>query len=428
MSDKTETIVHGRYRYMPDIPGSKYVVVYFETGDSQVIMENADALPILGNPETLGELATNLDGILSTVGKETIMKTYAEFKQEDPVLLKGQFGADVTNHLLKIGDGISQYSELPYYAAPNAYGTRQALKVNNPFLAPGQFCIESDTGRIKMGNGRRTYNELPYYFIPENYVNPDELPDFDLVVSRFLEDLSNLAIVTDTRYSFMTHDTLLKYMQIGYETDTRMTKVGNAVHNYTALPYIVDDTIGTLIEAIEYLEATIEKATPIENHSSGYDKDFIAEDGKLYVEIDSGFCKIGDGVTKWEYLPYACVDVEAVKNAIDDLKALIAAIKPIRVATMAEFYELGVVDDGRVVIVTATGDIYIGDGVTDASELQKINTDESSVDYIIVDAKDHVASMTVSIDGTPVTINPEFIVGSVDIPEDEPDIYFEITG
>ena len=45
------------------------------------------------------------------------------------------------------------------------YKTRKQLHTTNPVLSAGQIAVESDTGRVKIGDGTTIYSLIPYQLI-----------------------------------------------------------------------------------------------------------------------------------------------------------------------------------------------------------------------------------------------------------------------
>lgn len=70
---------------------------------------------VSGDTITCGNVVTNITGPQGPAGS-TLVQTAAEWTSQDPVLAAGEFGYDSTNNITKVGDGVSTWTALPFFA------------------------------------------------------------------------------------------------------------------------------------------------------------------------------------------------------------------------------------------------------------------------------------------------------------------------
>ena len=93
------------------------------------------------------------------VGATTITRTSAQWTANDTVLSAGQFGLDTTTNLLRIGDGVRRWSQLPALFAPqqpSSFATdswETIARVAEGGIA-GNFYSVGDTRNITLTNGQ----------------------------------------------------------------------------------------------------------------------------------------------------------------------------------------------------------------------------------------------------------------------------------
>lgn len=136
--------------------------------------------------------------------------TAANWTSFNPVLSAGEPGAELDTGLMKIGDGTSTWTALPYAGSQAEYDTAANLIAADDVLLAGAVAYESDTGKFKIGNGTDSYTSLSYFYQPSYY---------------------------DTKANLESDDPTLGSGVVAYESDTNAFKVGDGATAYTSLPY-----------------------------------------------------------------------------------------------------------------------------------------------------------------------------------------------
>ena len=85
---------------------------------------------------------------------------------ENTVLLQYEIGVETfgpgASPKLKVGDGVTAWSALPYASATTRSNTAALWTSTNPVLALGEFGFETDTNKYKIGDGVATWSVRPY--------------------------------------------------------------------------------------------------------------------------------------------------------------------------------------------------------------------------------------------------------------------------
>ena len=131
----------------------------------RIVDANGNLVGIL--PETLS--AQILD-FASAVRAQIapVRGTASALTTANAVLEDGRLGIETDTGKLKIGNGSTSWTSLPYFssgsggsATPDRRTAAQFTSAN-PTLADGVLGIETDTGSIKIGDGTTAWTSLPY--------------------------------------------------------------------------------------------------------------------------------------------------------------------------------------------------------------------------------------------------------------------------
>ena len=123
--------------------------------------------------------------------------TTAEWELVNPILREGEWGLEVPDDgvgkgasKLKVGDGTTQWSDLPYAFNPEAAdsiyggsvdvshdiwlrtGTADEWETEDPLLGPGELVFDITNYKLKIGDGEHTFTNL-------DYVGEDTMKDKD---------------------------------------------------------------------------------------------------------------------------------------------------------------------------------------------------------------------------------------------------------
>ena len=194
----------------------------------------------------------------------------ADWEKEDPVLALGEIAADTTKHLLKVGNGTSVWSMLPYYAIDikvedslSSTSTTNALSANqgrlldrklqidtatnwrrdNPVLEENEIALDTTSGRIKIGDGSTAWRNL-------SYVTPavvDELSEDNSstdALSAYQGWLLRNRILSKTQSEWEADNSVLDENVIGYDKTNKRIKVGDGNTRWKALPYVTAEGTG----------------------------------------------------------------------------------------------------------------------------------------------------------------------------------------
>jgi hypothetical protein len=135
-----------------------------------------------------------------------VMHTAQEFAENDPVIPNGVRAIETDTGREKIGDGVSKFSELSYLAskadaldnigntihdnmAP-VIKTKAAFEADDPVIAKSVMAVCSDGG-LKVGDGETKWSELPYLTITADNV---------VGLQKKLDD--SIQIIRDSRANF----------------------------------------------------------------------------------------------------------------------------------------------------------------------------------------------------------------------------------
>lgn len=99
--------------------------------------------------------------------------TAANWTTINPTLAVGEMGLETDTRFGKFGDGATPWTGLSYTAVPFIDGNVTLIQLKrktaaqwtsqNPVLVSGEFGFESDTAKLKIGNGATAWTGLPYF-------------------------------------------------------------------------------------------------------------------------------------------------------------------------------------------------------------------------------------------------------------------------
>lgn len=227
----------------------------------------------------------------------------------DDVIVNGEEGKTLTQVIDVIKELIDNRALKPVYK------THNAMANENIVLEVGQFGIESDTGLFKIGNGKHSWNQLNYASGGGSGTPGDEL---------------EISVSVNTSENLISSNKVIPYNGFVVEADTLKVKIGTGQDAYNDLPYV-----NTAIHDVETANVGSDILTDYANLLKY--ADIIPEDGQVVLELDTGKYKIGDGVHKYEDLPYVSsdaikvTDIEASSNPVPvlDDKSVFDEIDPV---------------------------------------------------------------------------------------------------
>jgi hypothetical protein len=128
----------------------------------RIVDDNGNLIGIL--PETISsQILDFATAVRSQIAPAR--NTSTNFTSNNPVLEDGRLGIETNTGRLKIGDGVTAWNSLGYFAPPAAVPVRYTAAVftsTNPVLGDGILGIETDTGNLKIGDGSTAWNSLAY--------------------------------------------------------------------------------------------------------------------------------------------------------------------------------------------------------------------------------------------------------------------------
>lgn len=166
-----------------------------------------------------------------------VKKTLAEFTSEDPVIPANKFAIETDKGGIKVGDGTTKWSLLAYIGGVQSsavielfnpvQNTRAGFTSSNPIITKGRLAIETDKGGIKVGDGVTRWSALPYL-----KVDIAQIDNFNSTVNEAV------APVKMTRAEFTSQNPVIANNKLAIETDKGGIKIGDGVTNWAALSYI----------------------------------------------------------------------------------------------------------------------------------------------------------------------------------------------
>ena len=288
-----------------------------------------------------------------------IRKTRAQFTSENPETTANKFYIESDKGGIKIGDGTSRWSALPYVGGAQSdevidlfnpiQNTRAGFEASDLTITKGRLAIETDTGGIKIGDGVTKWAALPYVKI-----NLDQLVGFATNV------MDAVAPVKMTYAQLNADASATEKNRVYIDTTNNTIKIGDGTSRWSALPYVGGAQSADIINLFNPIQKT--------RAQFGSENPVITK-GRLAIETDYGGMKVGDGSTKWNSLPYLKVDIAQSTNFATSVASEVAPIKK----TRAEFTSQNPQTiSNKFYIETDKGGIKIGDGSTSWNDLPYI--------------------------------------------------------
>lgn len=162
------------------------------------------------------------------IARKGTAEEWAE-KNPSPVLKLGELGVETDTHRMKIGDGVTPWSSLPYLTCPIDgesvtiqvnRGTAAELAASNSVLPAGVIVLEEDTRKTKFGDGSTPWNSLPYSTCPVDGV---EVP---------------LKINRDTDANLVLNDPVVPSGELLLNLTTGRLTCGDGTSKHSELPVI----------------------------------------------------------------------------------------------------------------------------------------------------------------------------------------------
>ena len=208
--------------------GTFKVVVATEDGS-----RTYEELRILSTTKDITDFKSGVKKVISDDGISgaiPLRKTRETFLTENPVLSDGQLGIELDTGKIKLGDGTTVYSLLPYIAYGDSiadayaiFSSSENLAKLNPVVPENTYIFESDTSRIRhCKSGLITYSNIPYMRHKKQTATETS------IVPKVIADYSSLLI---------QHDFVPSNNQIVVEIDTRKFKTGDGTTLYSNLEY-----------------------------------------------------------------------------------------------------------------------------------------------------------------------------------------------
>jgi hypothetical protein len=129
--------------------------------------------------------------------------TAAAMTAHNITLAAGEFGIETDTRRLKVGDGTTQWINLPYVPGGVRADTAANFTGNNPLLSKDELAFETDRNRFKLGNGTARWGSLPYLSIVRS----------DVVDIAGAAVITNMVALTSAQYiALATKDAATLYI------------------------------------------------------------------------------------------------------------------------------------------------------------------------------------------------------------------------
>lgn len=296
--------------------------------------------------------------LMNTIDEKiaVIRKTRAQFNSENPETTSNKFYVESDKGGIKIGDGTTRWSALPYVGGLQESeivdlfnpirSTRSGFTTSDKVVPKGVFAIETDKGGIKLGDGSTKWTDLPYLKI-----------DTDMLVDFGTKVMNAVAPIQKTYAELNADATITEKDRVYIDTTNNTIKIGDGSRRWSNLPYVGGTEKSEIINLFtpdQRTRAQFTSANP------------VISKGRLAIETDKGGIKIGDGTTKWSSLPYVKVDIGQIDNFNSTVNEAVAPVKK----TRAEFTSQNpITANNKFYIETDKGGIKIGDGSTRWNDL-----------------------------------------------------------
>lgn len=376
--------------------GTFKVVVAAEDGN-----RTYEELRILSTTEDITDFKAGVKKVITDdgiSGSIPLRKTREAFLTENPVLSDGQLGIELDTGKIKLGDGITVYSLLPYIAYGNSFAdayaifsTSENLAKSNPVVPKNTYIFESDTSRIRhCKSGLITYSNIPYIRHKKQTITETS------IVPKVIADYSSLL----TQYDFVPSNN-----QIVVEIDTRKFKVGDGTTLYSNLGYNASNCELTNTITTDISIPVLDEYTNLINLSEA------PVDGKLIISTSTEITtKMGDGKTDFFNLDNSAplfIDDDGKEYNLSSMNyEQKVALKPTTVVDVAN----PILADGELYTASSfTYSLKIGDGVTGFKELAY---DENNIARIpatifIFDTSSNLSTANLTLDKERIAIETD---------------------
>lgn len=294
---------------------------------------------------------------LNLSGSTPKRETKDTFLTANPVLSDGIFAIESDTGRIKMGDGNTVYSLLPYIGFSNgiseAYmimATSEKLTSKNPTPPKNTYIFESDTSLMKKStSGMVAYSNLGYTKYTSKAVADSD---------------NNSKVIANYSSIFTEYDFLPSDGQIVVEVDTRKFKIGDGVTLYSALEY--QSSTCELISNITS-DTNIPVLDTVANFTAS--STVPATDKVLIVVDEQTITKVGDGSTDFFSLSDSTL-VCAYNDTDYDFANLIYEDEDLLEASSATEIANPVLSDGEMYIgISYTYSLKIGDGSNTFADL-----------------------------------------------------------
>lgn len=376
--------------------GTFKVVVATEDGN-----RTYEELRILSTTEDITDFKAGVKKVITDDGISgaiPLRKTRETFLTENPVLSDGQLGIELDTGKIKLGDGNTVYSLLPYIAYGNSiadvyaiFSTSENLAKSNPVVPKNTYIFESDTSRIRhCKSGLITYSNIPYMRYKKQTVTETS------IIPKVIADYSSLL----SQYDFVPSNN-----QIVVEIDTRKFKTGDGTTLYSNLEY--NSSSCELTNTI-----TTDISIPVLDEYTNLINLFKAPvDGKLIISTSTEITtKMGDGKTDFFNLDNSAplfIDDDGKEYDLSSMNyERKVALKPTTVVDVAN----PILADGELYTASSfTYSLKIGDGVTGFKELAY---DENNIARIpatifIFDTSSNLSTANLTLDKERIAIETD---------------------
>lgn len=336
--------------------GTFKVVVAAEDGN-----RTYEELRILSTTEDITDFKAGVKKVITDDGISgaiPLRKTREAFLTENPVLSDGQLGIELDTGKIKLGNGTTAYSLLPYIAYSDSvadayaiFSSSENLAKLNPVVPKNTYIFESDTSRIRYcKNGLVNYSNIPYMRHKKQAVNETS------IVPKVVADYSSLL----AQYDFVPSNN-----QIVVEIDTRKFKTGDGTTLYSNLGYNASSCELTNTITTDISIPVLDEYTNLINLSEA------PVDGKLIISTSTEITtKMGDGKTDFFNLDDSAplfIDDEGKEYDLSSMNYdRKVALKPTTAVDVAN----PILADGELYTASSfTYSLKIGDGTTGFKEL-----------------------------------------------------------
>ena len=336
--------------------GTFKVVVAAEDGN-----RTYEELRILSTTEDITDFKAGVKKVISDDGISgaiPLRKTREAFLTENPVLSDGQLGIELDTGKIKLGDGTTVYSLLPYIAYGNSiadayaiFSSSENLAKSNPVVPKNTYIFESDTSRIRhCKSGLITYSNIPYMRHKKQTATETS------IVPKVIADYSSLL----AQYDFVPSNN-----QIVVEIDTRKFKTGDGTTLYSNLEYNASSCELTNTITTDISIPVLDEYTNLINLSEA------PTDGKLIISTSTEITtKMGDGKTDFFNLDNSAplfIDDDGNEYNLSSMNYdRKVALKPTTVVDVAN----PILAEGELyTALSFTYSLKIGDGATGFKEL-----------------------------------------------------------